>query len=67
MQAHFELQETILDQAEVEILYILWQTSEKDRFSGHVAFPGGHLEKGESEISGVIWEVQEEVGIDLLD
>jgi len=57
----------MIDEAEVEILYILWQTSEKDRFSGHVAFPGGHLEKGESEMEGVIREVKEEVGLDLKD
>ena len=32
-----------------------------------MAFPGGHIEKGESEVQGVVREVREELGLDLND
>ena len=37
------------------------------RYSGHVAFPGGHVEPGETDTEAVVREVKEEVGLDLSD
>jgi 8-oxo-dGTP pyrophosphatase MutT (NUDIX family) len=35
------------------------------RWSGQVAFPGGHVESGETDVEAVSREVREEVGLDL--
>ena len=52
---------------EVQLLYIKRSNSYEDRFAGHVAFPGGKQEIGESLLDAAIRETYEEVGIDLLD
>lgn len=51
----------------VEMLYIKRAISVSDRWSGHVAFPGGHVEAGESPQQAAERETQEEIGIDLSD
>ena len=55
------------ENVEVQILYIKRGDNDGDRFSGHVAFPGGKQEKEESLLSAAVRETQEEVGLDLLD
>eukprot|EP01036_Dinobryon_divergens_P037030 gene37030-48343_t len=50
---------------ELEILYIKRTSRKEDQWSGHIAFPGGHIDPGETDYSAVIREVQEEVGIDV--
>ena len=52
---------------ESQIFYMKRGDNEGDRFSGHVAFPGGKVENNESLLDGAIRETQEEVGLDLLD
>ncbi|CAI2374020.1 unnamed protein product [Moneuplotes crassus] len=52
---------------EAQVFYIKRGDDEGDRFSGHVAFPGGKVEEGESLLEGAIRETHEEVGFDLLD
>ena len=38
---------------------------EGDPWSGHMAFPGGHIEAGESPLEAAIRETEEEVGLSL--
>ena len=55
------------ENVEVQILYIKRGDNDQDRFSGHVAFPGGKQENDESLLNAAVRETQEEVGLDLLD
>lgn len=50
---------------ELEVLFIERATHEQDPWSGHIAFPGGKLEKGELPCQAAQRETLEEVGIDL--
>jgi len=53
------------DDAPMEMLFILRSKRRGSRWSGHVGFPGGHVEEGESDEEAVVREVSEEVGVDL--
>ncbi|KAI9287268.1 hypothetical protein BC943DRAFT_266123, partial [Umbelopsis sp. AD052] len=48
-----------------ELLFMQRATRTGDRWSGHVAFPGGKNEKDETDIETVVRETWEEVGLDL--
>ncbi|SPQ99661.1 unnamed protein product (mitochondrion) [Plasmodiophora brassicae] len=50
-----------------DMLFIQRATDERDRWSGHVAFPGGRCAPGESPLQTVVREVHEEIGVDLRD
>jgi 8-oxo-dGTP pyrophosphatase MutT (NUDIX family) len=51
-----------------EILYIKRATRASDRWSNHIAFPGGRQEPGdESSLYTSLRETWEEVGIDLAE
>ncbi len=53
-------------QPEFEVLYIKRVTRENDRWSGQVAFPGGHTEKDDvDDIATAVRETKEEIGLDL--
>lgn len=51
----------------VEMLYIKRAVNKRDRWSGHVAFPGGHVEEetGESAKDAAERETLEEIGLDI--
>ena len=50
----------------LESLFILRAFTEKEnRWSGQVAFPGGHVELGETDEVACFREIKEEVGLDL--
>jgi len=51
----------------VEMLYIKRAVSNRDRWSGHVAFPGGHVEEGETPKEAAERETTEEIGLNLED
>jgi 8-oxo-dGTP pyrophosphatase MutT (NUDIX family) len=51
--------------ASLQILFLKRAVREGDPFSGHVCFPGGHIEKGETELEGAVREAREECGLDL--
>ncbi len=48
-----------------ELLFILRAEHPDDPWSGHMAFPGGRVEPGETPGTGVRRETLEEVGVDL--
>ena len=48
-----------------EVLLIRRAEREGDPWSGHMAFPGGHIEAGESPLEAAIRETEEEVGLAL--
>ncbi|CAO3680406.1 unnamed protein product [Umbelopsis ramanniana] len=48
-----------------ELLFMQRATRTGDRWSGHVAFPGGKNEKDETDVETVVRETWEEVGLDL--
>lgn len=50
---------------DLEILFIQRAAHDTDPWSGHIAFPGGKLEKGELECQAARRETYEEIGIDL--
>eukprot|EP00026_Physarum_polycephalum_P012615 Phypoly_transcript_12939.p1 GENE.Phypoly_transcript_12939~~Phypoly_transcript_12939.p1 ORF type:complete len:307 (+),score=28.61 Phypoly_transcript_12939:59-979(+) len=51
----------------VEMLYIKRAINNRDRWSGHVAFPGGHVEEGESPQEAAERETEEEIGLNISD
>ena len=48
-----------------EVLFIRRAEREGDLWSGHVAFPGGRVEPGETVEEAAVRETEEEVGLDL--
>ncbi|KAG1166815.1 hypothetical protein G6F36_012795 [Rhizopus arrhizus] len=58
-------QDWLKEGGQAEILFMQRATRKGDRWSGHVAFPGGKDEPGESDEDTVCREVLEEIGIDL--
>eukprot|EP00746_Dinoflagellata_sp_MGD_P081326 gnl/MRDRNA2_/MRDRNA2_32359_c0_seq1.p1 gnl/MRDRNA2_/MRDRNA2_32359_c0~~gnl/MRDRNA2_/MRDRNA2_32359_c0_seq1.p1 ORF type:complete len:241 (+),score=39.74 gnl/MRDRNA2_/MRDRNA2_32359_c0_seq1:84-806(+) len=50
----------------LEMFFILRSSRKGDRWSGQVAFPGGHVESGETDMMALAREVREEVGLDIL-
>ena len=50
-----------------EVLLIRRAEREGDPWSGHMAFPGGHIEAGESPLEAAVRETQEEVGLSLAE
>jgi len=51
----------------VEMLYIKRAINTGDRWSGHVAFPGGHVEEGETPKEAAERETVEEIGLNISD
>jgi 8-oxo-dGTP pyrophosphatase MutT (NUDIX family) len=51
--------------SELELLFIRRAEHERDPWSGHVSFPGGRSEAGESLLDTAIRETAEETGLDL--
>jgi len=45
-----------------DVFFILRAVNPRDRWSGHVAFPGGRCEGGETDEAAAVREVREEVG-----
>lgn len=54
-----------IDASEMEVLFIKRSASERDRWSSHIALPGGRCEPGESDLDAAVRETYEEVGLDL--
>jgi len=52
---------------DIEMLFIQRASHDLDPWSGHIAFPGGKLEDGESPYQTACRETLEEVGIDLVE
>jgi len=50
---------------QTELLFIKRAANPRDKWSGHVAFPGGKREKGETALENGIREAKEEIGLDL--
>ena len=50
---------------DLDLLFIERAAHDLDPWSGHIAFPGGKLERGELELQTAQRETHEEVGIDL--
>lgn len=48
-----------------EVLFIKRAENPRDRWSGHIAIPGGRQDAGETDVQTAIRETYEEVGIDL--
>ena len=61
----FRTSNNSVDLKQYEILYIRRNFHPKDRWSAHLAFPGGRREPGETEKETAEREVLEEVGLDL--
>jgi 8-oxo-dGTP pyrophosphatase MutT (NUDIX family) len=55
------------DAHDIEILFIQRASHDLDPWSGHIAFPGGKLEKGELPCQAACRETLEEIGIDLIE
>jgi 8-oxo-dGTP pyrophosphatase MutT (NUDIX family) len=49
----------------IEVLFIHRAEHPEDPWSGHMAFPGGRTEEGESPLTTAMRETAEEVGLDL--
>ena len=50
---------------QLDILFIQRAFNVKDNYSGHIAFPGGHVEVGENDFDACIRECYEEIGLNL--
>ncbi|KAI8847019.1 hypothetical protein BC829DRAFT_397337 [Chytridium lagenaria] len=50
---------------DVEVFHIRRALNPGDIWSGHMAFPGGRVDKGETDLEAAVRETMEEVGIDL--
>lgn len=50
---------------DISVLFIKRAIKSNDTWSGHIAFPGGHLNKGEDDYTCAIRETMEEIGLDL--
>ncbi|KAF0693597.1 Aste57867_15462 [Aphanomyces stellatus] len=55
------------DDGVAELLFIRRAVNPRDRWSGHIAFPGGRVEKGETPLEAAHRETMEEVGLSLAD
>lgn len=55
------------DNDTLEVLLIKRATRRGDPWSGDVAFPGGHVETGETDVEAAVRETMEEIGLDLSD
>jgi len=55
------------ESAQLDLLYIKRTERVSDRWSGHIAFPGGNAKPDEKEVDCAVRETFEEVGIDLSD
>jgi 8-oxo-dGTP pyrophosphatase MutT (NUDIX family) len=51
--------------ADTEVLLIRRAEHPGDPWSGHMAFPGGHVEAGETSLAAAQRETREEIGLDL--
>ncbi|ETW05589.1 hypothetical protein H310_03333 [Aphanomyces invadans] len=49
----------------VQLLYIRRKVNPHDTWSGHMAFPGGRMNDGETELAAAIRETHEEIGLTL--
>ncbi|ETW07676.1 hypothetical protein H310_02134 [Aphanomyces invadans] len=49
----------------LEVLFIRRAINPRDRWSGHIAFPGGRVEAGESPLDAARRETMEEIGVNL--
>ncbi|KAJ3331423.1 hypothetical protein HDU76_003216 [Blyttiomyces sp. JEL0837] len=49
----------------LELLHARRSLNPRDLWSGHMAFPGGKVEEGETDAEGAIRETMEEIGLDL--
>jgi len=59
--------EDICNNIEIEILFVKRSSSEKDKYSGNIAFPGGRCEKSDlTSFDTSVRETFEEIGINLL-
>lgn len=54
-----------IDPNQMEVLFIKRATSDRDRWSSHIALPGGRCEKGETDREAAVRETFEEVGLNL--
>lgn len=54
-------------EVELDLLYIKRADRDTDRWSGHIAFPGGNAKPYEREVDCAARETLEEIGIDPLD
>lgn len=54
-----------IEALDLEVLYMKRSPRQGDPWSGHVCFPGGHQDKGETDVETAVREVREEVGLDL--
>ena len=52
-------------ETEYQILYLKRTPHPKDRYSGHVCFPGGHCDPEETLFDTAIREAREEIGVDI--
>ncbi|KAJ1655267.1 hypothetical protein IWQ61_004952 [Dispira simplex] len=59
------LQDEQIRHARLELLYIVRAPSPSDRWSGHVAFPGGRCHPDESDQQAAERETKEEIGLTL--